>query len=133
MNLPPPRDFSAEPVAVDALLALRLLVMWDERLTRSFRATEFGITRPMDTVQVKRIWDRVRDRVLGVPHQMNWVMFMKEAPIVFAVLRGYEIMDQARIERSAKDGHMLPLLAKDCLVVFGCFRKSWFRLLEMLI
>lgn len=109
--MPAPRDFSADSVMVDTRLALRLTAMWAGRFTRVFGAAEFGISRPMAEVHVRRIWDRVQDRVLGSLRQMRWFEFMEEVPVVDAIVQAYEFVDQARIEFSAEDDQLPPPLA----------------------
>ena len=84
-----PRDFFADSIEVDVRLALRLVVMWEERLTHSYGSAELGITQPMAVEVVRSIWVRVQDRVLGDSHQMAWSPFGDEEPTDDVVIRAY--------------------------------------------
>ena len=97
---PAPRDFLADPVEVDVMLSLRLVALWQERLTHSYGGAELGITQSMAAAVVRSIWVRVRDRVLDDPYQMAWSPFRDGDPTDDAVIRAYQDFDRARIERS---------------------------------
>lgn len=55
---------------MDVSLAVRLHEMWEDHLTRFYGVAEFGIVHPMEAPIMISIWARVRDFMLGSPHQM---------------------------------------------------------------